>query len=181
MHLSGHISGIWGALFVVIDKEKRSMDSGQRKRSRWGNSSASNNNPVVPAAVVPDDAAIRALVSEAEARQESREKKLKLHDGDASRTTSRNVSSNKRHDGDRRSDKRSQDDLESYYGPQGQDKNTQPGEDEEVAVDKEKPNFGVSGALAKDTKAGNMYRGVLLKFREPPEARAPNTLWVCRI
>ena len=26
-------------------------------------------------------------------------------------------------------------------------------------------------------KAGNTYKGVVLKFREPPEARAPNTLW----
>jgi hypothetical protein len=53
-----------------------------------------------------------------------------------------------------------------------------------AVVAKEKPNFGLSGALAKkDDGAGggggsNMYKGVLLKFREPPEARAPaNTYW----
>ena len=40
-----------------------------------------------------------------------------------------------------------------------------------------KPNFGLSGALAKDMQSGNVYKGVLLKFREPPEARAPNTQW----
>ena len=40
-----------------------------------------------------------------------------------------------------------------------------------------KPNFGLSGALAKDTESGNVYKGVLLKFKEPPEARAPNTQW----
>jgi smad nuclear-interacting protein 1 len=40
-----------------------------------------------------------------------------------------------------------------------------------------KPNFGLSGALAKDTETGNMYKGVVLKFKEPPEARAPNTQW----
>jgi smad nuclear-interacting protein 1 len=48
-------------------------------------------------------------------------------------------------------------------------------------VNKEKPNFGLSGALAKKDAGGggsNMYKGVLLKFREPPEARAPaNTYW----
>jgi len=41
----------------------------------------------------------------------------------------------------------------------------------------EKPNFGLSGALASDDKTGNMYKGVLLKFTEPPEARTPNTRW----
>jgi smad nuclear-interacting protein 1 len=35
-----------------------------------------------------------------------------------------------------------------------------------------KPNFGLSGALSKDVQSGNMY-----KFKEPPEARAPNTQW----
>jgi smad nuclear-interacting protein 1 len=38
-------------------------------------------------------------------------------------------------------------------------------------------NFGLSGALAKDEHAGNTYKGVVLKFSEPPEARAPNTQW----
>ena len=37
-------------------------------------------------------------------------------------------------------------------------------------VDKEKANFGLSGALAQE-QVGD------LKFREPPEARAPNTQW----
>jgi len=38
---------------------------------------------------------------------------------------------------------------------------------------KQKPNFGLSGVLATD----NIYNGVLLKFKEPPEARVPNTRW----
>jgi smad nuclear-interacting protein 1 len=41
-----------------------------------------------------------------------------------------------------------------------------------------KPNFGLSGALMKDAGGGgNVYKGVVLKFREPPEARAPTTQW----
>ena len=40
-----------------------------------------------------------------------------------------------------------------------------------------KPNFGLSGALAKDTETGNVYKGVVLKFKGPPEARCPNTQW----
>ena len=55
-----------------------------------------------------------------------------------------------------------------------QDGNT---EEEEKPPPEFKPNFGLSGALAKDTKTGNVYKGVLLKFKEPPEARAPNTQW----
>jgi smad nuclear-interacting protein 1 len=48
---------------------------------------------------------------------------------------------------------------------------------DENAPDPEKPNFGLSGALAKDDKTGNVYNGILLKFSEPPEARVPNTRW----
>jgi smad nuclear-interacting protein 1 len=47
-----------------------------------------------------------------------------------------------------------------------------------------KPNFGLSGALAKDPGSASggggssrVYKGVVLKFQEPPEARAPNTQW----
>lgn len=53
-------------------------------------------------------------------------------------------------------------------------------EEEEAEIppeDQQKANFGLSGALAKDEHAGNMYKGVVLKFSEPPEARAPNTQW----
>jgi smad nuclear-interacting protein 1 len=38
----------------------------------------------------------------------------------------------------------------------------------------------LSGALSKDAGGGGtggVYKGVVLKFQEPPEARAPNTQW----
>nr|XP_019949042.1 PREDICTED: smad nuclear-interacting protein 1 [Paralichthys olivaceus] len=41
-------------------------------------------------------------------------------------------------------------------------------------VDKEKPNFGLSGALTEDT---NTFRGVVIKYNEPPEARIPKRRW----
>ena len=56
----------------------------------------------------------------------------------------------------------------------GDDGNTA---EEEKPPPQFKPNFGLSGALAKDTETGNVYKGVVLKFKEPPEARAPNTQW----
>ena len=39
---------------------------------------------------------------------------------------------------------------------------------------KEKPNLGLSGALAKET---NMFRGVLINYSEPPEAKPPKKRW----
>ncbi|KAG3005742.1 hypothetical protein JG687_00001484 [Phytophthora cactorum] len=46
-------------------------------------------------------------------------------------------------------------------------------EKEEDPVEVEKPNFGLTGALAKDQTTGNMQNGVVMKFSEPPEARQP--------
>jgi smad nuclear-interacting protein 1 len=40
-----------------------------------------------------------------------------------------------------------------------------------------KANFGLTGALAKDTVTGNVYNGVLLKWSEPLDAARPNKLW----
>ena len=51
-------------------------------------------------------------------------------------------------------------------------------EDETPKPPEVKPNFGLSGALTKDAGGGgNVYKGIVLKFQEPPEARAPNTQW----
>lgn len=41
-------------------------------------------------------------------------------------------------------------------------------------IDKEKPNFGLSGALTEDT---NTFRGEVIKYNEPPEARIPKRRW----
>ncbi|CAF0759956.1 unnamed protein product [Didymodactylos carnosus] len=57
------------------------------------------------------------------------------------------------------------------WGPRQQVKN----EDEQSKiVEREKPNFGLSGALLKDT---NLYRGVVIKYNEPIEARKPKRRW----
>jgi smad nuclear-interacting protein 1 len=42
---------------------------------------------------------------------------------------------------------------------------------------KQAANFGLSGALAKDVGTGNLYKGVLLKWSEPADARAPTKKW----
>ena len=51
-------------------------------------------------------------------------------------------------------------------------KDANDGEEEEVQ-EVEKPNFGLTGVLAKDQTTGNMRNGVVVKFSEPPEARQP--------
>ncbi|KAM9487850.1 smad nuclear-interacting protein 1 [Clarias gariepinus] len=47
-------------------------------------------------------------------------------------------------------------------------------EEEAPAAEKEMPNFELSGALVEDT---NTYKGVVIKYNEPPEARIPKRRW----
>lgn len=47
-------------------------------------------------------------------------------------------------------------------------------EEEEQPVEKEKPNFGLSGKLTEDT---NKVNGVVIKYAEPPESRKPKRRW----
>lgn len=46
--------------------------------------------------------------------------------------------------------------------------------DEPPAKEPEKPNFGNSGLLARET---NLVKGVQIKYNEPPEARKPLKNW----
>jgi smad nuclear-interacting protein 1 len=73
----------------------------------------------------------------------------------------------------------------SYYGPAASGKSAEDGTEavaSQVPLEKQKANFGLSGALASNDGTGagggkHVYKGVTLKFQEPPEARTPNTLW----
>ncbi|CAF4337528.1 unnamed protein product, partial [Rotaria sordida] len=53
-------------------------------------------------------------------------------------------------------------------------KQTEKEKSKETPIEKEKPNFGLSGALLKDT---NTYKGVVIKYSEPIEARKPKRRW----
>ena len=50
-------------------------------------------------------------------------------------------------------------------------------EDEAGEVEEVKANFGLSGALAKDERTGNMRNGVLLQYTEALDAAAPDRRW----
>ena len=49
-----------------------------------------------------------------------------------------------------------------------------PSDGNSAVKDKEKPNFELSGKLTEDT---NTFRGVVVKYNEPPEARKPKRKW----
>lgn len=67
------------------------------------------------------------------------------------------------------------DDGKNYEwgGKRADDKNDE-AQVKEEPVEKEKPNFGLSGALLEDT---NKVNGVVVKYAEPPEARKPKRRW----
>ena len=52
-----------------------------------------------------------------------------------------------------------------------------PKEEEKPKEPEYKPDFGLSGALAKDERTGNMVNGVVLKFTEPFDAALPDFRW----
>ncbi|XP_011192542.1 smad nuclear interacting protein 1 [Zeugodacus cucurbitae] len=68
-----------------------------------------------------------------------------------------------------------EDDSKNYEwgGKRGDDKHDDT-QTKEEPVEKEKPNFGLSGALLEDT---NKVNGVVVKYAEPPEARKPKRRW----
>ncbi|XP_077577977.1 smad nuclear-interacting protein 1 [Stigmatopora nigra] len=81
----------------------------------------------------------------------------------------------RRHDEQRRENRqRREENQESDFGrPEPGGGGGEDGTPEEGG-EKEKPNFGLSGALTEDT---NTFRGVVIKYNEPPEARVPKRRW----
>ena len=69
----------------------------------------------------------------------------------------------------------SADDKFEWGGAKDEDTGGENAEEQKGPV--EAPDFGLSGALAKDTGTGNMYKGVELKWSEPADARQPTKKW----
>ncbi|XP_073521991.1 smad nuclear-interacting protein 1 [Phyllobates terribilis] len=65
---------------------------------------------------------------------------------------------------DRRRERRQREEQEGEQGT----------ESDSTTNKKEAPNFELSGALLEDT---NTFRGVVIKYSEPPEARVPKKRW----
>ena len=137
--------------------------------------------------MVSNEAALNALMASAEARQRERNERPRKRTRDETRGGGNHHQRRHRHRSER--DRRREDDtVKGHYGPRNDDNrrerdnnvkrdNDDSDNDDKNDQEAEKPNFGLSGALAKDESRGNVYKGVVLKFSEPPEARAPNTQW----
>lgn len=145
------------------------------KRSRWGDKSSSSDK--TNDASVNDEAALQALLSSAQAHQNKRQLErdaVRRQHVDTNKKRPRIESKTYEKDSATAGGK------DDYYGPasraNGNTNNSSDNEDG-APVEKHKANFGLSGALTKDARTGNVYKGILLKFQEPPEARTPNTLW----
>lgn len=151
----------------------------RERRNRWGdeNSSFSNKTTTTSSSSsIHDDAAMQALLSSAQAHQEQRQmerENARKRSADINRKRPREV------DDTRKTNAKDHGGKDDYYGPAGRDNHDNPNSNsgDEAPVEKQKANFGLSGALTKDARTGNVYKGVVLKFQEPPEARTPNTLW----
>lgn len=63
----------------------------------------------------------------------------------------------------------------SHYGPASEEDAADAEETAPQPV--EKANFGLTGALAKDERTGNMVNGVVLKCSEPLDACMPQRRW----
>ncbi|XP_019617366.1 PREDICTED: smad nuclear-interacting protein 1-like [Branchiostoma belcheri] len=73
---------------------------------------------------------------------------------------------------DRNDERRREDKQRKPENPFQTEEGTEGGEEEEA--NKDQPNFELSGALTEET---NKFRGVVIKYREPPEARKPRKRW----
>ncbi|KAL3936363.1 MAG: hypothetical protein SGBAC_008309 [Bacillariaceae sp.] len=141
--------------------EERKVESNRNKRERWGD------------------------------RKDSRQQGRGNRSGESTNTNKRSRYDDRNgrdgnQQGGRDNNSSKSNENSDYYGPaseQGRrEEDTSPSgkddKDSEKPPPQHKPNFGLSGALAKDEGGGgNVYKGIVLKFREPPEARAPNTQW----
>jgi smad nuclear-interacting protein 1 len=153
------------------------------RTSRWGKSSDKRSaaSDGFLSTGVSDPDAIQALFTEAAGRA-------------SVQTTAVTSTSNESHPvkrspndtGSRSADKSSSPSFkrprttqDNYYGPASSSDALSKNDIEGDVQEKQKPDFGLSGALvgAAGSAGGTLYKGVVLKFQEPPDARTPNTQW----
>ncbi|XP_045196073.2 smad nuclear-interacting protein 1-like [Mercenaria mercenaria] len=81
----------------------------------------------------------------------------------------------RRHNDQRRRDNRQKREHLSEHQRYGRrDDQENSAANSEAAAPKDKPDFELSGKLTEDT---NTYKGVVIKYNEPPEARKPKKRW----
>lgn len=98
-------------------------------------------------------------------RDRSRERDAHLYQ---QQQTERDQHNERRRENRQRQEARDEDETRAFGGEEEE------GEEEGPPAEIEQPNFELSGALVEDT---NTYRGVVIKYNEPPEARIPKRRW----
>ncbi|KAA0703476.1 Smad nuclear-interacting protein 1 [Triplophysa tibetana] len=123
-----------------------------------------------------DDSNDRRLKREGERpRQRERNREQERHRGrDRDAHIQQQQQAEREQHNERRQENRHRREAQSGSGDEAQELGGQHNSDSAPAADKEKPNFELSGALVEDT---NTYRGVVIKYNEPPEARIPKRRW----
>ncbi|CAH1173822.1 unnamed protein product [Phaedon cochleariae] len=101
------------------------------------------------------------------------------HDDRARDPSRENYDRRERNDRDRRNDRRNRGRRSSSYDHANakwgkSDDPAKTNKNESGLKEKDKPNFGLSGKL---TEERNTYKGVVIKYSEPPEARKPRRRW----
>ena len=140
-----------------------------------------SNNKHDDTSAISDAAALEALLSSAHKHEVS-----KLKEG--TNNNNNNNGGKQQRDSWKRKERQTNDTNESRrprksrWGSRNET-NTEPVKPPAV-VEKEKPNFAVSNALAKDsahtittTDKDGVIKTTVSKYSEPPEARIPNTQW----
>lgn len=80
----------------------------------------------------------------------------------------------RRHNDDRRRQARRERGSNPFTDPDSQTFGRGETNSQENTEDKSKPDFKLSGKLTEDT---NTYKGVVIKYNQPPEARKPRKRW----
>ena len=114
-----------------------------------------------------------------DSRDKDRRRSSRSRDGDKHRSDSREKKSlatmNKK---ERRAELSKEDSTKIIWGKPGEYINDEAKTEENSApIVKEKANFGLSGALAKDEATGNVINGIVLKHSEPLDCIVPKQLW----
>lgn len=107
--------------------------------------------------------------------RQRREDHVRVKEEPDSEDEMRHQRAERRHNDQRRQEnRRRQEHLSEHqrYGRRENQENT--AENEAAAQPKDQPNFELSGKLTEDT---NTYKGVVIKYNEPPEARKPKKRW----
>ena len=166
---------------------------GTQAKRRWG------DRPSLPLSNEPNehDIAMAALLGEATAREDERERQRRDNQDHRSRAKHMEDNSHNQHRKHGVGGKRFVEDDDSAERDPSRNKRRRWSDREgaprgnshidavpaevhsptTTTQPKAKADFGLSGALAKDSQTGNVRDGITLKFSEPPEARVPNTRW----